>query len=238
MPLVAPDATMEGPGRAGSFSCLVDLDAPCNLICAACSRTSRGLPLDETSAIALAHQISEQVLAAKRSFAEIVFFGGEPLIAAGQLLRQLRVVRDGLARAGVAHRISLLTNGTLLGNSLAARLADAGLTRVLVTISGCRTRHDQRRKTRDGDPTYDRILANLAAARRHLDVRLRYEILDREDQFWLLALMADLMRLGCLTTEECLRIEVQGPSSYAAQARRLISSEKRDAVVRDPRVIG
>jgi len=89
----------------------------------------------------------------------ILLFGGEPLLnakGAVHLLQQARTLR--LRSAEMA------TNGTLLTAAVAHRLAEAGLTRLQITFDGDPTSHDTLRVTRNGRPTFDKILRNIRAA--------------------------------------------------------------------------
>ena len=58
----------------------------------------------------------------------------------------------------------MATNGTLLTAAVAHRLAEAGLTRLQITFDGDPTSHDTLRVTRNGRPTFDKILRNIGAA--------------------------------------------------------------------------
>lgn len=97
---------------------------------------------------------------------ELLLFGGEPLLNPAGCLQVLRAFG---ARMPVT--ASMISNGVLLTPRTAARLDEAGLGHVQVTLDGERDRHDRTRVTRGGRPTFDLILANVASAQRRTGIR-------------------------------------------------------------------
>jgi uncharacterized protein len=89
----------------------------------------------------------------------LLLFGGEPLLNVAGCLRLLRGLRPlRLVDA------EIVTNGVLLTRNVATKLASAGLHRVQITFDGARASHDVVRTTRNGRPTYDKILRNVEQA--------------------------------------------------------------------------
>jgi len=89
----------------------------------------------------------------------ILLFGGEPLLNARRAVHLLQQARRLRLRSA-----EMATNGTLLTAAVAHRLAEAGLTRLQITFDGDPTSHDTLRVTRNGRPTFDKILRNIRAA--------------------------------------------------------------------------
>ena len=87
------------------------------------------------------------------------FRGGEALLNAEVVLDATRYMRARWTRGDVV--ISMVSNATLVTESLARALAELGIT-VEVSIDGPRAVHDLVRITKGGRPTYDRVVAGLA----------------------------------------------------------------------------
>ena len=87
------------------------------------------------------------------------FRGGESLLNADVVLDATRYMRARWTRGDVV--ISMVSNATLVTESLARALAELGIT-VEVSIDGPRAVHDLVRITKGGRPTYDRVVAGLA----------------------------------------------------------------------------
>ncbi|SER49035.1 radical SAM protein [Lentzea albida] len=102
---------------------------------------------------------------------ELLLFGGEPLLNPAGCLQVLRAFG---ARMPVT--ASMISNGVLLTPRTAARLHEAGLGHLQVTLDGERDRHDRTRVTRGGRPTFDLILANVASAQRHTGLRFTVRV--------------------------------------------------------------
>ncbi|MBN1672740.1 MAG: radical SAM protein [Kiritimatiellae bacterium] len=96
----------------------------------------------------------------------ILFFGGEPMLEF-DLIRQIAVYAGAQARErGGKVEFNMTTNGTLLDEARAAFLAEQGVS-VLLSIDGDRSTHDRHRKTADGTSSYERVVGNLPAMKRH-----------------------------------------------------------------------
>ncbi|WP_153011645.1 radical SAM protein [Serinicoccus chungangensis] len=88
----------------------------------------------------------------------LLLFGGEPLLSPHACLALLNGMQDKLEHA---HMIS---NGYMLTMETATALADAGLESIQLTFDGNNRDHDAVRSTTGGQPSYRRIIRNLATA--------------------------------------------------------------------------
>lgn len=111
----------------------------------------------------------------------IHWFGGEPTLCPD--------IIEGLAsrisEACAAHGTEVLpggivTNGYLLDERMARRLAQAGVASAQVTLDGDRQTHDARRRLRNGRGTFERILDNVAASCELLRITIRINV-DRDN---------------------------------------------------------
>ena len=129
----------------------------CNLRCVYCM-PPQGVPWQPQSDMLSYEEIVRVVtVAAELGIRKIRLTGGEPLVR-----RDITALVRALARISGIDDISLTANGVLL-DKLAAPLADAGLTRVNISLDTLD--HDKfRRLTRLGD--IDRVWRGLEAAER------------------------------------------------------------------------
>ncbi|MFW6133184.1 MAG: radical SAM protein [Planctomycetota bacterium] len=127
--------------------------ARCNLRCAHCRRSDPGA--DDDLTLAEARAMFADAAALGRPV--VVFSGGEPLL------------RDDWEELAAAARacglpVALATNGTLIDDALAQRVAGAGFRRVAVSIDGPdAATHDALRGRRGA---FDAAIAGLAALRK------------------------------------------------------------------------
>ncbi len=93
--------------------------------------------------------------------AQISFFGGEPLLAWDQLVVSARRARAAAERAGVALKMSVTTNGTLLDDERAALLDELGVY-VGLSIDGIRQAHESGRPKMGGGSSFDDVARGLS----------------------------------------------------------------------------
>jgi uncharacterized protein len=106
----------------------------------------------------------------------IGWFGGEPLLG-WEVIEELGpFFAERAAAAGIAFSAHITTNGYLLTPDVSRKMLDWRILDYQVTLDGPPETHDQSRPLRDGGPTFERILGNLAAMAQYGDsfsVRLR-----------------------------------------------------------------
>ncbi|MFC4149070.1 cyclophane-forming radical SAM peptide maturase AmcB [Micromonospora mangrovi] len=130
----------------------------CNLDCAYCYLPLRAADRRMPVSVAAAVAASVNPWAATGRFS-VVWHGGEPLAAGREHLAAL------IAPFGPAVEHHVQTNATLIDDEWCAFFVEHGI-RVSVSVDGPRERNSER-VTRGGRPAYDRILAGIAALRRH-----------------------------------------------------------------------
>jgi sulfatase maturation enzyme AslB (radical SAM superfamily) len=214
-----------GAGRAGderpALRALVDVDFPCNLGCAGCTRRRAPAP-DRATLDALAERLVAAIDGTDAGRVLPVFFGGEPLLDADGVARASTRVRAACARRGVAYEACAITNGTLLDDRAAVVLAAAGISRVQVTLAGTAAVHDWRRPLA-GAGSFHRIVRNIRAVRQRLSVVVRCDVGEGCG----LGSVADLVRVleeeGFFDEPNPAMVLLGRPASYASQARALLS---------------
>lgn len=221
MGLVAYDVGRERAAGTRVLRALVDLGFPCNLACAGCARR-RSPPPDAVALEDLAANLARGIVESAPAQTAVVFYGGEPLLDVDGVARASAALRTACRRIGAEYDASVITNGTLLDERAADALAAAGISKVQVTLAGPPPLHDGRRPLA-GAGSFHRILRNLRAARRHLDVLLRCDVAEGCG----LGAVADLVRLleaeGFFEEPRPATILLGRPGSYASQARAILA---------------
>ncbi|SFQ99775.1 uncharacterized protein SAMN04488564_101925 [Lentzea waywayandensis] len=141
---------------------ILKMHARCDLACDHCyvytMRDQRWRQRDRTMSPEVVRQVAlrieEHVRAHGLDEVEVVFHGGEPLLAG--VARVAEAVRVIGAAAPV--RFAMQTNGVLLDAPTVDVLTDLGV-RVGVSIDGDREAHDRHRRRPDGSGSYDAVAA-------------------------------------------------------------------------------
>ena len=145
--------------------------AVCNLDCAYCFYLTKK-QLYPGSGFRMPDDVLEQyvvqLLDAHRDQPETVlaFQGGEPTMMGLDFYRRVVELERRHARPGQVVRNTLQTNATLLDDDWAEFLREHDFL-VGVSVDGPRELHDTYRVDRGGKPTFDRVVAGLAALQRH-----------------------------------------------------------------------
>lgn len=108
------------------------------------------------------------LLEAHRGLPEVVvaFQGGEPTVMGLSFFERVLEIERRLAEPGQRVVNTVQTNATLVDDEWARFLAENDVL-VGVSIDGPRALHDAYRVDKGGKPTFDRVMAGLAALRRH-----------------------------------------------------------------------
>ena len=145
--------------------------AICNLNCEYCFFLSKE-ELYPGSGFRMSPSVHEayvrQLLEAQVGADEVVmaFQGGEPTLMGLDFFRRTLELEAIYATPGQRILNTVQTNATLLDDEWAAFFGENGFL-VGVSIDGPREMHDEYRVDKGGKPTFDRVLAGLAALRRH-----------------------------------------------------------------------
>jgi radical SAM protein with 4Fe4S-binding SPASM domain len=183
-----------GPSLSGIAAIALNVAGGCNLSCDYCylGREPRSslLMSDDTS-----HRAIDLLLA--ESFGErsvsVVFFGGEPLLNPGLIVRTAEYASLRAGEAGRDVSFHMTTNGTLLTRDVVEMLQAAGV-HVLVSIDGAKATHDAHRSFPDGTGSYQRIIENITRLPEGMRPGARATV--TEDSAPLVEIVAHLKRVG------------------------------------------
>ena len=127
----------------------------CNLRCRHCYHASYGgSELDRGGQVEIIRQFGELLdsFSGRRFHGHITITGGEPFVREDCL-----ELLETVARHGRRFSLAVLSNGTLIDDALAARLAVLPVEFVQISIEGCRETHDRIR----GPGSYDRAVRGV-----------------------------------------------------------------------------
>ena len=131
----------------------------CNLDCPYCFENKRAeFMTDETSS-----QLKEWVTRrfSKKRYINIGWFGGEPLLGKERIRELTGFFQKFCAEIGARYTSSITTNGFYLDKEFAGELRDLSVKHVQITFDGDRKYHDQYRKQRNGNGSFDQIYRNI-----------------------------------------------------------------------------
>jgi uncharacterized protein len=126
---------------------------------------------------------------------DVSWFGGEPMDEL-DVLEELSHAMIGAARAHrVPYSANIVTNGSHLTPENLRRLLECEVRTIQVTVDGLPQQHDRLRVLKDGSPTFEKVWANVKAARKvkgdfHMAVRVNFNTETIEKMNELLAMLA------------------------------------------------
>ncbi|MDI6792600.1 MAG: radical SAM protein [bacterium] len=144
----------------------------CNLKCDYCYEDHNGRVMDS--------QVMDRVIefccdnAWQKQF-RFWLFGGEPFLVEDRILEFIPKAIQTARKKGITPRFNVLTNGTIFSSAFAEFWRSHGYVALQVSLDGVKEAHDRHRKTKDGKPTFSRIVENIKEYlkyRRDLHIRL------------------------------------------------------------------
>lgn len=127
--------------------------------------------------------------------AQVVWTGGDPSLAMDAVEDISHRFLDACEKKGSPYYASLITNGYLLHDEMRAKLKSSKIERLQISIDGSKEFHDNTRYLPKGEPTYDRIMANVEDTVHDFNVFLRINV-DRKNHAAIPDLLEDITRRG------------------------------------------
>jgi uncharacterized protein len=173
----------------------------CNMACGYCGQEHERTAVQAQRLERLAQRVEATIADPATREVEVVWFGGEPLLAL-RLIRQLsaRFVAAADSR-GVGYRARMATNGSLLTVATLRELHhDWRVKTIEVTLDGPQAVHDRRRLKRNGTGSYHHIVSVLGEAVRErvaqeLELSIRINV-DADNEASVAELITDLHAHG------------------------------------------
>lgn len=106
----------------------------------------------------------------------VTWMGGEPLLGKASLFDLSDEFISRCDERDITFEANIITNGWLLDQATARHLNELHCSSAQVTIDGPPDTHNKMRPRVGGDPTFDRIVANLVDAADEIDISVRVNI--------------------------------------------------------------
>ncbi len=97
----------------------------------------------------------------KPSRLNFAFHGGEPTLYVEKVLYVTEKIKEICDRNGIERSIGIVTNGTLLEETLIKKLLNSGLTNFLITLDGTEEVHSFRRPLKGNKSSFEKVLENV-----------------------------------------------------------------------------
>jgi len=148
----------------------------CNLRCGYCFQYAShdGVSMDRET-VAWTQRFLKG-LASSSMRLDVLWYGGEPLLAWDRIREILHEVRPWCESRQKLVSSRLITNGYLMSNAIVDEMVELGFQAVQVTLDGTSAVHDNRRGLKNGGGTFERIIDNLAYAVHRVRVNIRVNI--------------------------------------------------------------
>jgi len=127
--------------------------------------------------------------------AEVVWTGGDPSLAMDVVADLSHRFLTTCEEKGSPYSALLITNGYLLDSRMRDKLASSQIAKLQVSLDGSKEFHDQNRCLPKGEPTYDRILDNVANACDQFGIFVRINV-DAKNKAAIPDLLDDLEERG------------------------------------------
>jgi uncharacterized protein len=139
----------------------------CNLDCAYCFVTKRpGSVMADSVCDATAKKLARTAIVNQIERVTVKYAGGEPTLVMPVVERFRAQLESELAGTAIRTHSALLSNGTHIDDRVLAFLARPDSS-ISISLDGCEEAHDFYRRTRDGSPTWARIIKNFDLLQRH-----------------------------------------------------------------------
>ncbi len=141
----------------------------------------------------------------------IVYYGGEPLLNKKMIFTLSEKLESKFEDNFC---FDIVTNGTLLEADDVQRWTELGLRRIKVTIDGCETSHNLRRKLKNGENAYTLILNNLSKISGMVDILINIVV---DDEVYGIEKMID--DLADRNIKAKFSISIREPDDYGSQKK-------------------
>ena len=106
--------------------------------------------------------------------------GGEPLIAADTIVYVEEKLRK---RIKIPINSTIITNGSLLNETVSVKLENAGISRMVITIDGPADIHNKRRKMKSGEDSFTLIKENILRNTERFECVVRMVVDEENDSY-------------------------------------------------------
>lgn len=210
----------------GAVSFTILPSAHCNMGCGYCGQQHRRGGMAPDIYRAVVRRVCGAIGAPATASVHVQWFGAEPMVAYGAIVRMSRHFLRAARRSGTSYVASMVSNGSLLTLEKLLKLhLAAGLQEVCITLDGPQAIHDARRPLKQGTANHAHIVALLEAVRQcpqlaGLTIVLRTNI-DRFNSAWVADYLREMAERGFNTGQFVFDLHAVYPWSNDVSAVEL-----------------
>ncbi|MBO4375298.1 MAG: radical SAM protein [Lachnospiraceae bacterium] len=148
----------------------------CNFDCPYCFELHSGVDMSDAVQDDVAALAERMIKTFHPKKLHVIWFGGEPLLAPDVIWSLTKKLQSLTDSCKVAYTAGIITNGYLLTQEIADRLAQNGIRYGIIALDGVGDAHDRSRHLRGGGGTFERITDNIRSIRIPFPVSIRHVI--------------------------------------------------------------
>lgn len=135
--------------------------ANCQLGCHYCGQQHSKKNVEAQVSQKITDRIIQKLASKKYKKLDVNWFGSEPLMAYGEILRMSERLRHYCSENQIQYVASMITNGLSFKKNVAIRLFEQNIRHFQITLDGGPETHDIMRITKEGKKTFAIILENI-----------------------------------------------------------------------------
>lgn len=156
----------------------------CNFKCPYCYETSRNNIISSEGINAILDFVKEKYETNSFKKIKVNWYGGEPLIAIDSVVQISNLLIDFSNTNNIEYSAKMITNGSLINDEILKKLKSIKVSNIQITIDGTKEKNDKRRLSKDGTPTYQKLVNNVkktADCGIGVEVRMNTDNINKED---------------------------------------------------------
>ena len=132
----------------------------CNFACPYCYEQRIPGKMSDNIQESVLHEI-EKIFDLGIDVLHITWYGGEPLLCRDIVMDMSYRIKQISSNKKKDCRFNIITNGYYIDESIISFFQSIKINSIQITVDGCEEVHNQRRISRDGKPTFQRIVDNI-----------------------------------------------------------------------------
>ncbi|WP_027631856.1 radical SAM/SPASM domain-containing protein [Clostridium hydrogeniformans] len=134
----------------------------CNFACVYCYQK------DHSNFTKMSKEVQDKLIEFIRSEADTIsildisWYGGEPLLAMDVIEELSYKIIEICKEKNISYSATIVTNGYLLNKDIVKKFKELKIQSMQVTLDGCEKSHDSKRFLSGGQPTFKKIIENIA----------------------------------------------------------------------------
>jgi len=133
----------------------------CQLDCSYCGQKHLSSKIQENEFLLILKRIEYKLQNGNFSKLRIAWFGGEPLLALNVIEKLTPQLKDLAFRYNCDYSSQMTTNGYCLNTKVLEKCVSLNISSFEITLDGPQKIHDNKRYTKSGEGSFDRIMENL-----------------------------------------------------------------------------